>query len=163
MHKIGAHEPGEGERALDAVLGRLGEAQEQKGDEGNSDLDVHGILGGAEEAGDLEGLLDPAEEQLDGPAALVELGDLLGASVEIVGEDAQHLAGVAHDPHLAHRIGHRVAPAHGLATRQKADAIGQDVAARLYRAALRLTLRGVLALKRVTIRHWAAASLAHQA
>ena len=43
---------------------------------------------------DFQRLLDPAEEQLDLPAALVELGDLLGGGVEVVGEDAQRLAGL---------------------------------------------------------------------
>jgi hypothetical protein len=45
-------------------------------------LDAHGVLRGAQELGDFEDLLDPAEEQLDGPAALVEVGDFLGAGIE---------------------------------------------------------------------------------
>jgi hypothetical protein len=78
MHQIGAHEPGEGEWAGDRVLRCLSHAQQQKGDQGDGDLDAHGVFAGAEKAADLEALLDPAEEQFDRPAALVELGDLLG-------------------------------------------------------------------------------------
>src|SRR5713101_8969167 len=98
MHEVGANQPCEGQRASDGFLGLLSEAEQQEGYESAGDLDAHGILGGAEEAGDLEDLLDPAEEQLDGPAALVEVGDLLGSGIEVVAEDAQHLAGLGLDP-----------------------------------------------------------------
>ena len=67
MHQVRADQAGEGERAGDRRLGCLGQAEQQKGD-----LDAHGIFAGAEEATDFEGLLDPAEEQLDRPAALLE-------------------------------------------------------------------------------------------
>src|SRR5215469_15431063 len=102
VHEVGADQPGEGERAGDCFLGCLSEAKEQESDQGDGDLDADGILGGAEEAGDAEHLLDPSEEKLDGPATLVESGDLRGGSVEIVAEDAQHLAGVGLDADLAH-------------------------------------------------------------
>ena len=49
MHEIGADEAGEGERAAGEVLCGLSQAQQQEGDEGDGDLDAHGILGGAEE------------------------------------------------------------------------------------------------------------------
>ena len=75
MHEVGAHQPGEGERALNGGPRGLGEAQQQKGDEDDGDLDAHGVLGGTEEAADLQRLLDLAEEQLDLPAAPVEIGD----------------------------------------------------------------------------------------
>ena len=75
---------------------------------------------------DLKGLLDPAEEQLDGPAALVEVGDLLGGGIEVVAEDAQHLAALGLDPDLAYGVAHGVAPAPGLAGGQEADAVGED-------------------------------------
>ncbi len=39
------------------------------------------FLGGSEEVADLEGLLDPSEEQLDRPASFVEGGNFLGAGV----------------------------------------------------------------------------------
>jgi hypothetical protein len=48
------------------------------------------------------------EEQLDRPAALIEIGDFLGGGVEVVAEDGQHLAGVELDAHFAHRILKRV-------------------------------------------------------
>src|SRR5437016_2540434 len=88
MHEVGADEPGEGERAFDDVLSRLSQSQQQEGDQRDGDLDADGVLGGAEEARDLEGLLDPAEEQLDGPAALVEVSNLFCGRVEIVAQDA---------------------------------------------------------------------------
>src|SRR5215475_11137608 len=103
MHQVGAYEASEGKRAGDGFLGCLSEAQKQEGDEGYGDLDAQGILGGAEKASDFEGLLDPSEEQLDGPAKLVERCDLLGGGVQIVGQDAQHLAAIGLDPDLAHR------------------------------------------------------------
>ncbi len=53
------------------VLVVLGHTQEQEGDEDDGDLDAYGVLGGAEEMADFQGLLDPAEEQFDRPASLV--------------------------------------------------------------------------------------------
>src|SRR6476661_9052292 len=107
----------------------MGDAQQQISDQGDDDLNAHGVLGGTEEAGDPEGLLDPAEEQLDGPAALVEPGDVLGGGVEVVAEEAQDLAGLGLDADLAHRVLERVAAASCLALRQMADAVGEDGAA----------------------------------
>src|SRR5215471_20223573 len=76
VHQIGAHQPDEGERAVNDFLSSLRQAQQQEGDQGDGDLDLDGILAGAKKAGDLEDLLDPAKEQLDCPASLVEPGDL---------------------------------------------------------------------------------------
>ena len=126
MHEILEHEADEGERALDDRLVGLGDAQQEKGDQGDRDLDAHGIFGRAEEMADLQGLLDETEEQFDGPAALVEIGDLPGRGIEVVGQDAQYLARVGSDGDLAHRIAERVAAVSCLARRQVADAIGQD-------------------------------------
>jgi hypothetical protein len=39
----------------------LCQAQQQEGDQGDGDLDAHGILVGAEQTGDFEGLLDPGK------------------------------------------------------------------------------------------------------
>ena len=78
MHEIGAEEADESEEAGDAALGGMGHAQEHEGDEGDGDLNAHGVLGGSEEAADFEGVLDPAEEQFDLPAPFVEFGDVLG-------------------------------------------------------------------------------------
>src|SRR5579863_6846628 len=94
VHQIGADEAGEGERAGNRLLGCLRHAQQQKSDQRDGDLDAYGVVAGAEEAADFEDLLDPTEKQLDRPAPLVEIGDFLGRGVEIVREDAQHLAGV---------------------------------------------------------------------
>src|SRR3974390_1308726 len=78
MHEVGADGAGEGERGLDDNLSLLRQAQEQEGDERHGELDADGVLAAAEEPPDLKGLLDPAEEQLDLPAALVERRDFLG-------------------------------------------------------------------------------------
>jgi hypothetical protein len=80
MHQIGTDQSGEDEWAFDGGLCRLGEAEEQKGDQCDGDLDAHGIFRGPEKAANFEGLFDPAEEQLDRPTPLVELGDLAEAS-----------------------------------------------------------------------------------
>ncbi len=66
-HQIELDQAGERQRACDGGLGFLGHAQQQECDQGGGDLGSHGVLGDAEEAGDLERLLDPAEEQLDIP------------------------------------------------------------------------------------------------
>src|SRR5437016_5640700 len=94
VHEVGTDQSGEDDRTLNVFLSSLGQAQQQKGDECDRNLDAYGILRGADEAGDLEGLLDPAEEQLDGPASAVEIGDLLCASIEIIRQNAQHSSGV---------------------------------------------------------------------
>src|SRR5208282_5765378 len=129
VHQIGADEAGEGGRSGDGTLPGMSEPQQQERDERNRDLDADGVLGGAEEAGDLQGLLDPAEEQLDLPALLVKIGNLLGRRVKVVGEDAQFLAGLGQYPDLAHGILHRVLSAASLARWQEPDAVGQDGAA----------------------------------
>jgi hypothetical protein len=59
LHQVDADQAGESERALDHFLGGLGEAQQQEGDQRHGDLDAHGVLRAAEEAGDLQRLLDP--------------------------------------------------------------------------------------------------------
>ena len=53
---------------------------------GDPDLSFDGVLGGAIEALDAQVLLDPLEEQLDLPAALVQLGDGRPRQGESVGE-----------------------------------------------------------------------------
>src|ERR1700674_4106694 len=90
VHEVGADQSGEDDRTLNAFLCGLSQAQQQEGDECDSNLDAYSVLGGADEASDLEGLLDPAEEQLDGPTPAVEISDLLGAGIEVVRQDAQH-------------------------------------------------------------------------
>src|SRR5260370_7341353 len=100
VHEIGADQSGKDERSVNAFLWGLGQTQQQEGDERDGNLDAYGILGGANETSDLEDLLDPAEEQLDGPTSAVEIGDLLCAGIEVIRQDTQHLSGVRPDPHL---------------------------------------------------------------
>jgi hypothetical protein len=90
MHEICSDEPGKGERALDNSAGMVGEAQQQKGEQRDRDLNSNGIFGGSEEVADLQRLLDLSKEQFDSPSAPVKIGNVLGAGFEIVGEDAQH-------------------------------------------------------------------------
>src|SRR5882672_11605740 len=113
MHEIGADQPGEGERTFHDGVGIVSQAQQQEGDQGNRDLNADGILGSSEEVGDLQGLLDPSKEQLDRPSALVQIGDVLSAGGQIVGEDAQHLAGLDHDPDFPDQARHRIAAGSG--------------------------------------------------
>jgi hypothetical protein len=80
VHQIGADQTGEDERAVDDFLSGLRETQQQEGDEGNGNLDAHGILARTEKSADLEDLLDPTKEQLDRPAPLVEIGGLPGGA-----------------------------------------------------------------------------------
>ena len=53
----------------------------------------HGVFGIADEGLDLQILLDPAEEDLDLPAFLVDVGDGLGCQPEVVGEEHVNFAG----------------------------------------------------------------------
>jgi len=53
----------------------------------------HRVLGVADEGLDLQILLDPAEEDLDLPALLVDIGDGLGYQPEVVGEEHKNLVG----------------------------------------------------------------------
>jgi len=104
-HQVGLDEPCEGERAGDDPGGLVGEAQQHEGDQRDRDLNADGVFRGSQEVADLQGLFDPSEEQLDRPSPLVEVGDLLRARLDVVGEDAQHLAGLDRNPDLAASIG----------------------------------------------------------
>jgi hypothetical protein len=70
MREIGANEPCESEWTFDGCLGRLGQAQQQIGDQGDGDLDVHGILVASREVANFQGLFDRSEEQFDGQRRL---------------------------------------------------------------------------------------------
>ena len=59
--------------------------------DGDPDLGFDGVLIGAEKCLDAQVLFDPFEEQLDLPAAFVELCDGQGCNLEIVGEEAKSL------------------------------------------------------------------------
>jgi hypothetical protein len=107
MHEICAHQSGEGERTFDGFLRSMGKAEDQLGDQRYGDLDAYGIEGRTDQVANSEGLLNPAEEQLDGPAALVECGDLLRRELKIVAHKAQHSAFVGSYRHFAHRARER--------------------------------------------------------
>ena len=68
VHEVCAYEACECERAFDGLLIVLCAVEQEIGDEGDGDLDSDGVFGGSEEVLDPEGLLDPSEEQLDGPS-----------------------------------------------------------------------------------------------
>src|SRR3981189_909111 len=108
MHKICLYEPGEGERAFDNSVGIVRQAEQQEGYEGDRDLNADGVLGGPQEVADFQSLLDPSKEQLDGPSTLVQIGNFLCTRGQIVGEDAQHFAGLDHDLNLADKTRHRI-------------------------------------------------------
>ena len=62
------------------------------GGNGAPDLRLHRVLAGAQEVLDTQMLLDPFEEQLDLPAALVERADGRGWQRHVVGQEDQGLA-----------------------------------------------------------------------
>ena len=85
-----------GEEQCGAVFERAGrglmqDAQQQKSDQRDIDLGAHGVVAAAEKAADLEVLLEPFEQQLDLPALLVELCDVGGGALEIVGDQKEWL------------------------------------------------------------------------
>ena len=43
MHEVGADQPAEDDWAFDGVLGGLGDTQQQECDQGDGDLEAHGI------------------------------------------------------------------------------------------------------------------------
>src|ERR1041384_4939162 len=94
LHQIDFDQACEGERAGYDLDGVVSQPQQQEGNQGDRDLNANRGFRGSEEVADLQGLLDPAKEQLDRPAPAVEIGNLLRAGLKIIGEDAQHLAGL---------------------------------------------------------------------
>src|SRR5271163_3897389 len=77
VHQVCADQGGEGEQAGDDSVGVVGEAQQHERDQRDCNLNANGIFRGSKEVADLQGLLDPSEEQLDRPSPLVEVCDLL--------------------------------------------------------------------------------------
>ena len=161
MHEIICDQAGECKEALDAVLYSVSGAQEQECDQCDGDLDAHGVLGCAEEVPDFEGVLDPAEEQFDLPATFVKFGDLVGWSIEIVGDDAQDFTGLGRHAQFADRVGKRVLARTRLPRRQMADRSDRmgEPAGRRFSVT---PASGVLTFNRVTMRQPASSSLAHQ-
>lgn len=76
-------EPGE---AVMPVAEECLEAQQQVEEQGGPDLPGHGVGAVAEEVAELEGLLDLLEEDLDLPAAALEVGDGGRGPDEVVGK-----------------------------------------------------------------------------
>jgi len=86
--------PDQGEEAGEAVapLAQEGaEAQQQIDQQRGPHLPADGVGVVAEEVGQLEGLLEFLEEDLDAPAAAIQVGDGLGAPSQVVGQK-DHLA-----------------------------------------------------------------------
>src|ERR1700722_483189 len=127
VHQIGAHESNELEEARTVFRDLLQHAQPEMDDEGDGDLDAHRVFRSSDELRDPERLLHHPEEQFDLPAALVEAGDLLGRRVEVVGENAQPLAGFGLDGDFAHRLPDRIFALVALTGGQEPDVIAQNV------------------------------------
>jgi hypothetical protein len=64
MHQIGSDEARKCERAGDASLARVGDPEQEVGDQGHGELNAYGVLAGAKKLADFQRLLSPAEEQL---------------------------------------------------------------------------------------------------
>ena len=161
MHEIICDQAGECKEALDAVLYSVSGAQEQECDQCDGDLDAHGVLGCAEEVPDFEGVLDPAEEQFDLPATFVKFGDLVGWSIEIVGDDAQDFCSLGGHAQFADRSENgflRERACRGGRWPIRSDRMGEPAGRRFSVT----PASGVLTFNRVTMRQPASSSLAHQ-
>ena len=67
--------------------------QDVDGD-GDPDLGLHGVLGGAVEALDAQVLLDPLEEQFDLPAATVQRAMVSAGRVKLLVRNTKRLVGL---------------------------------------------------------------------
>ena len=72
----------------------LDDGDEHVDRDGDPNLRLDGVLGGAEEALDAQVLLGPFEEQFDLPAAFVEPGDGQRRRGDVVGQEDEGLAGL---------------------------------------------------------------------
>ncbi len=162
-HGIGAHEAGEGERGFDDTPGGPGAVEQRTGDRGDGGPDAHGIGADAEEVADARGLLDPPEEQLEGPVPLVEVGDVPGRGLEVVGEDRNNL------PVSVRTRTSRTGLENGFLRLQawrcgsrpmRSERMLSPSSGRVRSV---LAVNGVLDLKRVTMRQPAASRAAHRA
>ena len=163
MHDVCPHQTGELRAAVDYPLLIMGQPDQHKRDQRHRDLNAHRVLRRAVEVPHLQSLFDPAEEQLDRPAALVECCDLPGWCIQIVSQDAQHRPGFSRDLDLAHRVIHRVTAAVGQTRRQEPDLVGHDgLCLGRHRQGLNHLQRRIRLLSRVTIRQAASSSFVHQ-
>lgn len=69
----------------------LDDGDERGGGDGAPDLCLHRVLAGTQKAFDAQMLLDPHEEQLQLPAALVKSGNRQGRQRSVVGQEDQRL------------------------------------------------------------------------
>ena len=90
-----ADEFGEAQRRHGEAMKTRRDAQQHIGDHGGEDLQADGVFVPAEELADAQMLLDPAKQQFDLPAALVEGGDFDGGARQIVGDECERSAFVA--------------------------------------------------------------------
>ena len=82
-----------GETAIDVQL-FLDDGHEYVNADGDPDLGLDGILGGAEEGFDAQVLLDPLEKEFHLPSVAVEIGHRLCGHGEIVGQKIEGFAGL---------------------------------------------------------------------
>src|SRR6516165_2779169 len=80
-----------------------GDAQEQIGNHCGEDLQLNGVVVVAKKLADIEMLLDPAEQQFDLPAHLVERRDLNRGPRKIVGDESDGSTGLALDANAPQR------------------------------------------------------------
>src|ERR1700738_106911 len=88
------------DRDLDAMTAG-GDAQQRVGEHRGKDLEADGVVVVAEEAADVEMLLDPAKQQLDLPSRLVEGGDVDAGAFEVIGQQGDGFAVGSLDPEPA--------------------------------------------------------------
>src|SRR5512139_644620 len=73
--------------AVTPLTEKSAETQQQVNQQGRPHLPPHRIGVVAKKIGQLEGLLELLEEELDAPAAAIQIGDRLGAPFQVVGQE----------------------------------------------------------------------------
>jgi hypothetical protein len=81
----------------------------------------HGVFGFPDEGLDLQILFDPAKEDLDLPALLIDVGDGLGHQPEVIGEEHVDFAGFGV---LVNDAAQRLGALSGFGAREQAGLIG---------------------------------------
>jgi hypothetical protein len=104
MHQVCLDKLSKRQRTLHDLVGLMRQPHQREGDERHRDLDSHSVFARPDKVFDLQRLLDPTKEQLDRPTALIEAGDLLGRSRQIVGEYVQNLAVIGTSPGMTARV-----------------------------------------------------------